>query len=466
MADHRFRLTQGTTVVNLTGGPRYVLSFDLGSAPVTAEEVAEYLADGGDIEAATYANVDMSLDLFVTGANGAEVQANLNAVEQMLTAARDWQSDQAGAPVYFEVQLDGTGDNYRSEVLYGAAQLPEGALYIPWLAKKVTVPLAIRRRFYWEKDTPVELTLTNRHGSGIGGVTVYNHDDAAHDNHVAIVGATVLGVLPAPLKIEFYNMYAAAATTYRVWAGQFTSFGGTAINPTLEGEAGGGASVGDGTCSGGAYGNYTVNTWYALAGRWPIGAALMPTDRTRFVMVLARFFGDPTGINLAALLTFPAGGAAVSEIMRTDSIICDSNRLQMLGPLQLPPWLTRLGSGVTLASLNLDLWARHDAGATMALDFLGLLPLDGWRFYTPSSRGLLQTDVLLDDAPISRQVRVQHVAGFTGYSGLYVPQGPGLYAWPGRDITLYFMVNTDTGVAEIERSSAIRAYYYPRRLTL
>ena len=82
----------------------------------------------------------------------------------------------------------------------------------------VEATLTWKRRFYWE-GPEVELSLENTHGSGTGGVTVYNHYDAAHENFVQITGTDVEGVLLAPARIEIENTYNDSDRLYNVFIG-------------------------------------------------------------------------------------------------------------------------------------------------------------------------------------------------------------------------------------------------------
>jgi hypothetical protein len=468
MADHVLQLGGlGVTYVNLNAFPIHTEDFVPVAAPVTAEQIAAYLRKGVDLDLPPVEQPWTGMICANPGGSPATtVQDNLHLLQRRLTLAADKEARAAGQRIYLTLQVDGTGDTYRSEIFGGSVGIEPGGMRTPWLAQKVKASGTFLRSYYWEKNAVVELPLLNAHGSGTGGITIYNHDDGSHDNFVKIDGVDVAGELPTPLYLRLTNSYNVAAATYNLYAGEYVLHGGTTYPVlVLEGESATGAvpSGPDATCSNDAYGTFTVPATDGQLGYWDLLANLLRTDKLRHFLLVARFKTAPTGNILYARLTFPYGGAGAT-VLQTDPITAVADLCQTLGTLRIPPWLEG-AYGVTLARLSLELWGYVAGGGTLDLDCLELLPLDHWRIYRPVLDGLEYPDHLADEAPTGF-VYQDHHAVLTGLSGNYLAQGAPLYVWPGKDSKVIVIADNDAAGCEIDRTHVVEAFHYPRRLTL
>ena len=396
------------------------------------------------------------------------VRQALNEIEAVLVQAAIRKTRRAGVRAFLEVDVDGAGDYWRSEIFGGDVALQSGELGIPWLAGKVRISGTLLRSFCWE-GAKTAITLTNGHGGGSGGIQIDNaHDVGGRDNYGAFAG--IDGVVPAPIHVSLENTLNDPANTYRIYAGQMVLFSGATFpSGVREGELGdGGVDHVCASCSNDGYSTFAVPaadgriTYWSLTG----GTGWLRTDQVRHWLIQARVHSAvPTGMVASCKIAFPTG-ATTTPIVWTNPVVltAGAHSRQVLGILRIAPWLA--GDTSTLASMQLELWGYVAGGGSLDLDCLDCVPLDHWRIYNPITRGLAFGDTFNDDAT-EGLIYVDHDAGgITGHSGLYIPQGPGLYAWPGKTQAMIFYETNDAGAAEVDRTHTLTAWYRPRRLTL
>ncbi|MFA6134405.1 MAG: hypothetical protein WC869_10375 [Phycisphaerae bacterium] len=442
----RYRYLGAANPVNLYGGTVYLMDY----APLEGEP------------GATEVTEPVSLQF-----TGSSRLADFQALQAALYAAYCYKMSggREGYRVLVEFQPGGSGDFYRSELLGGPAALDPAWLHGRWSNQIVDVTIQWTRANYWDVKDVVELALTNGHGTAVtGGIQVDNHDDAGHDNWVTIPSTQALGSLPSPIFLSLENTYNVAANAYLIYAGMYTSYDGVMPARFLEGEdATGATETDDANSSNGHLGRVTwAGDTSALRLRWTLAAALLACDHKRDVLLLGRFPASPSGIQLQAKLSFPVG-ASPADLVEAEEIIATADALQPIGSLQLGPWASGLVG--TMATMYLDLHGQKTGGATLDLDFLEALPLDSWRIYEPSTRGLLYGDILKDD-PDTGLAYVNHVSGFTGYSGLYSALGGPLLLQPGYSQRLYLLASNDAAASETVRTFTLRAYYRTRKRTI
>jgi hypothetical protein len=122
-----------------------------------------------------------------------------------------------------------------------------------------------------------------------------------------------------------------------------------------------------------------------------------------------------------------------------------------------------VGTG-NLYPLYLELYYELSGGGSVSLDFLALLPLDGYRKLEPRGYGLGYNARLVDDM-IEGYVYTDGWAT-SGKTPHYLGFGDPIRLWPGRDQRLYFYADKNTGVPDIDQTWSVRAYYRPRVLTI
>jgi hypothetical protein len=460
------RITDGTTTINLTGGPITLQEYTPKEPDFsTVEFVAETMADGGELLALTSRNVTEQAQVTIVGATQDDLRAQVQGLERLFAEATERQRQRSGTRVYVEFRPDESGDVYRSEILYGKVALSTRA-GLNWRYLGIEAAGIWRRRYYWE-GPETELPLSNGGGSGLYGRTIYNHSDggSGHNNWVHIAAADVLGVAPAPLRLQVTNNYNVSARLYDLIVAQNVNASPATLAPVLEGESAAYPTTGnatDATCSGGSYKSITwAGNSETLVARWTLDANMLAACQGQYFRVLARTLVPPAAGTLVTMrITFPAGTPLTLVAAAPETELSSSGYLHDLGVLQIPPWLA--GANF-LAPVDLTVYGRRTGGGTLALDYLHLIPLDAYRVLTPRGYGTPYGYRLVDDG-MDDQVWTDNGAGSA--AGYYLGLGQRVAVWPGRDQRLYFLMRNDGGRAEIERTASVRAFYRPRRVTV
>lgn len=464
------RITDGTTTIDLAGGTSSItLEEDYVPRPPEVSETeftAESLYDGGELVAATRRNVAESVPVALVGSSRAALVTAINSIETLFEQARVRQERGVGARVYVEYRKADSGDVYRSEILQGTvepAQDTAGEMW--WAAGAARAFVAWKRRFYWE-GPEAALTLTNSHGSGSGGITVYNHDDSGHDNYVAIAAGAVGGVIPAPAKLSITNSYNVASRLYNVYVGHNVWSNPATLTHILEGEAAayaaGGADVASATCSGGYYKSVTWSgDSLTQANRWVLSTSLLNACAGGWFRLLGRFTYTDATVKLTPKITFPSGTPLTVVGEAPEVTLSNSYTLQDLGVLQIPPWLR---GETDLYPVDLTLYGRRTGGGTFYLDFLQLTPLDGYRVLIPRGYGAAYGITLVDDGPAASVYTTGWGSSYK--TGHYIPTGQPVMLFPGKAQRLYLLGTHSSGGSEIERTYTVSVSYRPRRLTL
>jgi len=118
---------------------------------------------------------------------------------------------------------------------------------------------------------------------------------------------------------------------------------------------------------------------------------------------------------------------------------------------------------------GIELWitVEQDTGsdATYAIDFLDLIPVDGYRLLDPLGQVLAQNSRIVDDG-IEQQTFIDDGSGASKIQA--VPEGGSqIMLYPGKDQRLYFLQHAAAGnTAEVNRKMSVKLHYRPRRLSL
>jgi hypothetical protein len=470
MGFHTLYLTDGTTTVYLSQGGIVVEQYTPKSPEVSVNEfTAEALADGDELVSATRRNVVESINvLFVNDTNDA-VRASIRSVEALLRAAEDYATKQVGAAVYLCYQPGKAGDVYRSQVLSGRVELGEEAMRLGWAAASAPGAILLKRVFYWEAASEVELPLESKATTPkqTGGVSVYNRWDGTYGNYFHAAAADVTGVLPAPVRLEAY--YASGiASISKYFVGQNVWATPASLNPILECEsatAGAGVvltSIGGPLAASNSHHAQLVWTGTAetMAMYWDLSAAMLGYCANRYFRLLLKYQYSclpPSGAKVRAKLMYPSGGSGTQVMAETPQTTL--TYLTDLGVLRIPPY-RKPSYLASYASLSLMLYFERASSADdLYLDYALMLPLDGFRQLQGST--MYQGYTLIDDG-IEGIVSAGYLAG--GYQQNFYSLGQPLMVYPGKAQRFYMIVENSTHTTEIEHT--VRAYYRPRRLTV
>lgn len=394
--------------------------------------------------------------------------ATIQAVQAAFAQAWLRKKKRIGDRVYLQLTPQG-GSLQRTEITPGSlVQHNENVLGYEWIASAVTGFLTITRRPWWERAR-AELALDNGSiGSpATGGVTVYNHDDggSGHDNWVDIAAAAVTGAIPAPVELQITNSQNVTARAYNFHIAHNVLSNPSSLTHILEAENATTISSGTTTPSSDASNGYYVATTVGSGSesryfQWTLSTALLNAAAGNRFRVLARFATDaPSGLKARLKVLFE-----LTTLWEGQQYLMNAGTgafFQDLGVVRLPPALVGTGNQYPL---YLDLNYEKSGGGTANLDFLAILPLDGYRKLEPLGYGLAYNARIVDDM-IEDFVYTDDWST-SGKTPHYVGFGDPIMLWPGRDQRLYFYTDKNSGGTDIAQTLSVRAYFRPRVLTI
>jgi hypothetical protein len=387
----------------------------------------------------------------------ADFAAVVTGIESHLAAAQLFATRGLGHPVWLGIRPLQESQIWRAQLLSGRLDA-SGSGQADRLRGRMQLRLSITRQDFFE-GFEVELPLSNRNGAHqIGGITVHNHADSGHDNHVLIDGADLTGDLPACIRLAVTNAAEPSLRDLIVCLNAHSN--PTGFTGTLEAESGvGGTTLASTDCSGGSY---QLLSWSGTDESellsWLVNAGWVADAGGNVFRYLLRLV-EPVAAGDMWLKLRVRGGADGAILGETDwALVKAGECLQELGPLPLPPG--QLPPGATGMPMQLALVVRRwsEGDHTLAFDHLALLALDGFRRYRAIAC-LPQNGQLVDDP-------TGGVASFqpgSGWLATHQAIGAPLVLIPGISQRLTFFQDEDGGLAPIERRLCVRAWYRPRR---
>jgi hypothetical protein len=446
---HVLDLYDGTTTIHLADDGAHAVTDYVPRAPEIRMASSETPGiDGAEITSTSLGNVTESATVLFHADTLANVRIAIQSIEAMLQRAARYTTHRQGTPVYVQADHANTGTVYRSQILSGRVEIADAALIWQWARGFIEGKVIWTRKPYWETTQLNILAMTQ---------TVYSHDDAGagHNNYLDIAGSSILGSLPAPLYLLMSNPEASATAT--VWVASNTFANPATITHMLEGEMTTGlTSTADADSSGGAFGRVAWPATEGLIATW--SASVWSKHYGQHYRVMARFGTNPTA------------GATVRLKLVADSVVLwqsqlialTTGRLQELCTIQLPPTLIGLSA---VYPIDLALYGSAASG-NCDLDYLQILPTEGFRRLTPITGGnLAQYEELIDDGPNDFVYKNKTFDEVPAALPAYTGWGTRPMVWPGKACRLYFIAS-DGSTENVDRRLTVSVYYRPRRLTL
>lgn len=418
-----------------------------------------------------------SLRVRIHGANVAANKTLINAIETALMLdAPLRQTLGTGTRVFLKYQPSSGAQAYRSEILSGRVDLPQGALAVwNWDALDTEVLVTIERRFFWEYDTEVETPLTNSNGTNTtGGLGIHNRGDggASKDNYVEIAAVDALGVLPCPMRLVLTNTYATlgARRVYIAHKAQGTPASFThileaesaTINATYS------ASAVDALCSNGnkvTLGSVSpIPAAAATLLTWTLSSAQAGYILNQWIRVIARFSTLPNNGNTKMRITL-TDSVTGTQIDQSDWVtLTTTDSLQIICTKFFSP---NLQGQVAAGAIKIILEGKNSgANGTASLDFIELAPVDGgtgFRFLKPADETLVSIPVstgVLNDDMINDALFIE------SRQDVWLAYGGPLMVIPGRLQRLYTLRDNSDGTAAIASTMTIQLFTRPRVLTV
>lgn len=448
---HVLRITDGTTTVTFTSSPMKIMEY--------APQVS---MDGSDVQET--ARIDFN------SATQATNFANIQAVNNLLAQARNYQNSETGARVYVEFDPGASGTTYRSLVKGGSVHPdPEMIKNKYFNHKNLIMDIEWIRQPFWEGPL-TQIPLTNSSATNnTTGITITNSYDSTAQNYVDIDDAAVIGDLPAPVKIQMENTKSGAAGTTEIYIWHNVYSTPPSFNPILEGEDAYGSTVTDsGADATSSSDLYTTLAWTALVetviAEWTISSALATNAAGGRFAVLARWRG-----------AFPYTNAWIRCELNTSTgvvlwlgnltLISSTRELALLDVIRLPPYLFGQASIKEIA-LQLRGYRNQSGTHSITLDYLQLSPISGdagWRRFLSLAAGIAYQEFFVQDDTDNFIYRIDTgsklISEFSSFGG------PILLV-PGKDQRLYFNSCDSAGAAKVDQTWKIKAWYRPRRNAL
>lgn len=438
---HVVSITDGTTTITFTAANGYqVEEYD----PRTPE------AENGDVE-----SIAETLQIYITGSSGSQVQTRQAALERLLLGVRNRAKSGVGPRVFLQLQLDSDASTWRSELFAYALPPREQALRL-WPNNVVSLELSILRAPWWE-GALAQLPLTNSSASNnTSGLTIYNHDDSGtnHDNYVQIAAADVGGSLPAPVKVELTNNTGGSLNYKWIWLAN-NAFSDPANFPhILEGEAfvaGGGSTGSNADSSNGSYATIAVTGENYQ--QWTLSASLLAKARGYDFHLMARFRSVNNTVYIRPSILESTGASTLwrgSEVQ----VGTLSDAIVDLGVIPLPPG----GYSSAYGAQRLQLYYRTASTVTVQVDFLAFFPASTFRrlaLIPPQVNGAQITD----DQPEGRA----YVVSSGAETAAVVTAGVPLLVWPNTLQRVYVLHGFNDLSAAIDKTLSVKMWYRPRR---
>ena len=424
------------------------------------------------------ANLTERFNILVKGSSIADLETKVRAINLAFEHARANKKGPAGVYLHFSTSTE--INTWRARVYDGLVML-DARLDKNLRSNKVIIGVVVERAPFWE-GPEAQIALTNPNGTNnLTGLRIYNCNDGAtidtsykRHNYVAIDGSDLIGDLPGATRLELVNLYAGTSEP------KLFLIGHNYTNPdsfgwNFEGENAvvtDGEVVLDQTMSGGYYakcGTFLGNGNFNPRFTWTLSSAQLDAAAGRLFHVVIRFASTTniTALRFRLKLKVVTAGGTVTlwtgPVVYLDTAY--GHIIRDLGVLRLPPKLAGYGS---LISLNFVLEAAYDSGSDkyFSVDFLQLLPADGWRVLEAVAYTFPINYRLIDDA-INDVIYLDNGSGLSKL-GSWVGSGKPLLLEPGKDQRLYFLIHNDnvSALAPIDGKMSVKLFYRPRRLTV
>lgn len=412
------------------------------------------------------------VEVWIEGSSGTVRLSMLNAIQAALDYARGHQQRQDCA--WFNFGIDETATVFRTKIIEGVV-LYNARLLAHWRRGRVKVEIIITHEPFWE-GPETQIPLTNVNGTNVtSGLKVYNCNDLVgtapnkRANYVEIAASAISGDLPAPAKLTLLNNYNNSANLYDIWIGHnFTDPANALWNLEAE-DASGGTPVVDAACSGGDKSTVSLSSDAELdLLTWSLSSVMVSAAKGKYVHALMRVVGSASISMYWTIRWRVKLKWGVTTIWQSEQVQPSDLRalgLRDLFEFRLPPWLEGMGS---LDALSLVLTGQRTDETVIedsSIDYLQLLPADGFRYITSNGYGVAYNSRAIDDG-INGQTYRDNGAD-AARVGIFSTYGEPIQLEPNKLQRLYFLMHSDTyGEAEIARTLSVKASYRPRRRTL
>jgi hypothetical protein len=356
------------------------------------------------------------------------------------------------------------GETWRTPIQRGVLSFP-GSPAVRGAGSQGVI-LSVDRPDWWEDPALTSIALSNRYGTNVTtGLTGDNHGDSGNENMWKVGAGGVGGSVPAPVWL----LYSSSQNGSEVFMGEAIT-SDTDAGYMLEAESGSlgagvtGAGTADVTCSNG---NYRPLSWSGTSPvtllYWDLGATETKKYRGRTFRPILRLRDLVTGGEKFWLwwrVAYNMGGT-LETIQEFEGILCSTSRkLIPCPPVPVPPWPKPLDSSWAWESATVALMCQAEAAGShaMNLDFVHMMPTEGWVRYVPVIGTITNTQIMHDSG-------MGIVNRTTTGGATHQPEGSGLWVYPGLAQTFYAL-SQEGGTMTIGNQCTVTIKYRKRRRTL
>lgn len=287
-------------------------------------------------------------------------------------------------------------------------------------------------------------------------------------NYVTISAGYTATVIDAPVRVEITNAAGEAVSFKDLHIGVTHMPDVTDFDFFFEGEdaaAGGGESghldTESAACSGGYYNAITwIDDTEKELGTWTLSADMLAAARGSDYLAVARLQAGTIASSMQMRLSIKLSTTTIWQGQLVSAV--DSNYMQDLGIIQLPPSLWALTSP---KALTLAFNAKKTGGGTINLDFIHFIPLDTYRNLRQLNYAVADGEsIFIEDM---RKPEIAYgVDGSDKQYQTWIPRGSRLMLSSTITQRIYFLFDEQDSTQNIDRKSTVKLYWRPRRLTL
>lgn len=473
----KVKFTDGTTTLIFDGTDGKTVSYDIKAPEVRALTVSRVTADGEEMVAQAYRDVNEDAEFILLGTASA-IRTTVRLLNRLWERVRRYQESPTEDPVYIEVQPEGDSSYWRSILKSVDTDLESKTLDLYLGQGKVVFSISFTRDYFWEAESETELSLYNPGQSkGTGGKTVSpctdsNGGGADRYNYLDIDNTDLVGDLPAKLRLVMRNTYNSATRNGDYYLGMAFKSDIANLVHQLEGED---TTYGTQIPGSADYSLYsegyarqltvTAGGSEVTIGRWDLETANLNAMRSNFFMVYLKHNSITyTDLYLRPKITAVGGLATLwtgpqVKVGQYAEVTC-------LGAVQLPP-IRQIANSPYPEELTITGQRIDGSSGTINIDYIVFMPIDQWRQLVARGFGCDYQVYLNDDGANDRL----YTNGWSTAGDLYnyVGYGPHLMVTPVPESSgkhrMFFLWRTNVlgGGISVQRTLSVRAYYRPRR---
>jgi hypothetical protein len=413
----------------------------------------------------SFTSADIVEDIIIVSIQSSvpgDLLAFISEVDEVINRVNLFQSRPVVSQSYVIYRQNQSDPSYKSFII-SLFYEPLGPSIEEITKGSLLIKLHLTRPNYWVGPSTA-LPLSNGNGSRvITPLSIINHDDtdSSHDNFVTVNPADFSTDLPCPINLKITNT--SSSDTLR----HLYLFMNVFSNPTgppglLEAEAGtGGTTTASAQCSGGSYKalSWAVTTETLLL-TWLINSASSAAfnkNNIKFILRLANVFSY-TNLWLKLKFACPSASSFIGE---TDWILGKPGEiLQEFPPIQLPPYSSR--NTVFNSPFYLSLNARRTTAGThnLDVDFLHGYAIDGFSKLEALNPISPNAYFYLNSYSDLRSLQPELITVSSSmFFDSHILYGGKLLLYPGQYARLSFLHDISSGLAPIDRTCSVQAWY-------